>query len=157
MSGIRSILLLSLFITLNLQAQVEPTTGLRDNTPLVHAFTEARIVIAPGRVIEQGTLVIRDGLIESVGDRVTVPADARVWNMRGLTLYPGFIDAYSSYGLPRKPEAQSGSTPQRPEAPHGAAHWNSKARSDFNVADEFRFDEKTSEKLMSSFRGKRWT
>lgn len=59
------------------QAQIEPTTGLRDNTPAVHAFVNARIVTAPGRIIEKGTLVIRDGVIETVGERVAIPADAK--------------------------------------------------------------------------------
>jgi imidazolonepropionase-like amidohydrolase len=67
----------------------------RDNTPGVHALAGARIVVAPGRVLENATLVVRNGIIESVGTSVNVPADVRVWDMRGLTLYPGFIDAHA--------------------------------------------------------------
>ena len=63
-------------------------------TPRVHALTHARIVTAPGVVIDDGTIVIRDGLIVAVGRNVTVPADARVWNAESLTVYPGLIDAY---------------------------------------------------------------
>ena len=56
-------------------AQTSPTVGLRDNTPTVHAFTGARIVTAPGKVIPNGTLVIRKGVIEAVGEKVAIPAD----------------------------------------------------------------------------------
>ncbi len=35
--------------------------------PRVHALTGARLVLAPGEVVEQGTVVIRDGLITAVG------------------------------------------------------------------------------------------
>ncbi|MBI3194266.1 MAG: hypothetical protein HYZ34_07360, partial [Ignavibacteriae bacterium] len=42
-------------------AQTEPPVGIRQNTPTVHAFTNAKIVTAPGKVIDKGTLVIRDG------------------------------------------------------------------------------------------------
>jgi hypothetical protein len=49
-------------------AQTTPPDGIRKNTPTVHAFTNARIVQSPGKVIEKGTLVIRDGVISSVGD-----------------------------------------------------------------------------------------
>ncbi|MEM8933078.1 MAG: amidohydrolase, partial [Acidobacteriota bacterium] len=59
--------------------------------PGVHALTGARIVTAPGQVIESGTLVVRDGIIEAVGADVTAPDDARVWELEGLTLYPGLI------------------------------------------------------------------
>lgn len=144
----RPLNLLSLLLLFVVPAagQIQPVTGLRDNTPAVHAFTNARIVIAPGRVIQKGTLVIRDGIIESVGEKIAVPADARVWNLDGMTLYPGFIDLYSNYGLPKPPEGQSS---QRQEQPAGADHWNAKSKSEFDVAAEFRADEKTAEKLRS--------
>lgn len=62
------------------------------HTPRVHALTGVRIWQGPGRVIENGTIVIRDGVIEEVGASVTVPADARVWELDSLTVYPGLID-----------------------------------------------------------------
>ena len=46
--------------------QSAPVQALRDNTPGVHALTGARIVVAPGRVLENATLVIRDGLALNV-------------------------------------------------------------------------------------------
>jgi len=36
-------------------------------TPRVHAITNARVVVAPGQVIERGTVVMRDGIIVAVG------------------------------------------------------------------------------------------
>ena len=63
-----------------------PVAGLRDNTPKVHALTGARIVVAPGRIVEKGTVVVRDGVIEAVGD-VNPPADARIWDLEGKTIY----------------------------------------------------------------------
>src|SRR5690606_15635517 len=40
------------------------------------------------------------GIIAAVGANVAVPADAQVIDGAGLTVYPGFIDAYSSLGMP---------------------------------------------------------
>ncbi len=148
MKRMRPFLFLISAVLFSLQAQIQPVTGLRDNTPAVHAFTNAKIVVAPGRMIQRGTLVIRDGVIGAVGERVSIPADARVWNMEGMTLYPGFIDAYSDYGLPKAPIADV-AAPQRQEQPAGADHWNAKTKSDFDVASEFRADVKTAEKLRS--------
>lgn len=53
------------------------------------AITNARIVTVKGAAIEKGTIVIRDGLIESVGDNAKVPADARVIDGSGLTVLSG--------------------------------------------------------------------
>ncbi|MEO5798860.1 MAG: amidohydrolase family protein, partial [Gemmatimonadales bacterium] len=70
------------------------------NVPNTYAITNARIVPVGAPTIASGTVVIRDGLIAAVGATVTVPADARVIDGNGLTVYPGFIDAYGSLGLP---------------------------------------------------------
>jgi imidazolonepropionase-like amidohydrolase len=67
----------------------------------VYAITNARIVTVSGAVIERGTVVIRDGLIASVGATVTAPPDARTIDGAGLTVYPGVIDASTNLGIPR--------------------------------------------------------
>jgi imidazolonepropionase-like amidohydrolase len=66
-----------------------------------YALTGARIVTINGPVIERGTVVVRDGLIESVGASVNAPPDARVIDGSGLTIYPGIIDANTTLGIPR--------------------------------------------------------
>jgi len=65
----------------------------------VYAITGARLVTLAGVVVEKGTIVIRGGLIESLGADVVPPADAVVMDGDGLTVYPGFIDAFSQAGL----------------------------------------------------------
>jgi imidazolonepropionase-like amidohydrolase len=69
--------------------------------PNVFAIAHARIVPEPGSVIELGTVVVRNGVIESVGpdSDVTVPADAERIDGTGLTAYAGFIDAYGTSGI----------------------------------------------------------
>ncbi|HEX8708299.1 MAG TPA: amidohydrolase family protein [Pyrinomonadaceae bacterium] len=66
-----------------------------------YAITNARIVPVSGPVIERGTLLIRNGLIAGVGAQVGVPADARVIDGTGLTVYPGLIDSNTTLGLPQ--------------------------------------------------------
>jgi imidazolonepropionase-like amidohydrolase len=57
-------------------------------------------VTAPGRTIERGTIVLRDGLVTAVGPNVQTPAGAWVIDGQGLTVYPGLVDALSTVGLP---------------------------------------------------------
>lgn len=138
-----------------LLAQIAPVTGLRENTPTVHAFTNARIAVSPGKMIAKGTLVIRNGVIEAVGEKIVPPADARVWDMSGLTLYAGLIDLATNIGMPKAAPTQQGSpfdfssAPPPPEKPKGAAHWNAKVRADANAYDDFVADAKAAEKLRS--------
>jgi hypothetical protein len=74
------------------------------------AIHNARIVTVSGPVIAKGTVVVRHGLIEAVGENVAVPPDAMVIEGEGLTVYPGLIDALSTWGQPgaTAPPAASG-------------------------------------------------
>ncbi len=64
-----------------------------------YAITNARIVSGTGATIEKGTIVVRNGLIAQIGENVTVPADVKVIDGSGLTIYPGFFDANSNIGI----------------------------------------------------------
>jgi imidazolonepropionase-like amidohydrolase len=76
--------------------------------PGTYAITNARIVPVAGPTIDKGTIVIRDGLIAAVGATIPVPADARVIDGAGLTVYPGLIDAYSTLGMRAAPAGPGG-------------------------------------------------
>ncbi|HEX8749263.1 MAG TPA: amidohydrolase family protein [Pyrinomonadaceae bacterium] len=65
----------------------------------LYAIRNARVVTVSGPVIESGTIIVRDGKIESVGANVTVPAGAQELDARGLSVYPGMIDLGTSLGL----------------------------------------------------------
>lgn len=63
------------------------------------AIRDARIVTVSGADLENGTVIIRDGRIEAVGAGVSVPSGAQIIEGRGLSVYPGMIDAGTSLGL----------------------------------------------------------
>src|SRR5271168_3431898 len=86
--------------------------------PRYFAVKNARIVPVSGPVIENGTVVIAKGLIQSVGADVAIPPEAWVIDGTGLTVYPGLIDAGTDLGLP-KPEAtdESAARARRGAAP----------------------------------------
>ena len=74
----------------------------------VFAIRNARIVTVSGPDIENGTVVIRDGKIEAVGATVNVPAGAQTIDGRGLSIYPGMIDAGTNMGLVEVPQGANG-------------------------------------------------
>jgi adenine deaminase len=88
---------------------------LQADGPSAFAIRDARIVRVSSPAIERGTLLIRDGLIEGVGENLSIPADAWVIDGNGLTVYPGLIDALSTWGIPEPAPAGPGT--QRPAAP----------------------------------------
>ena len=74
----------------------------------VFAIRNARIVTVSGPDIENGTIVIRDGKIEALGATVSVPAGAQTIDGRGLSVYPGMIDAGTNMGLVEVPQGANG-------------------------------------------------
>ena len=74
----------------------------------VFAIRNARIVTVSGPDIENGTVVIRDGKIEAVGTSVNVPSGAQTIDARGLSVYPGMIDAGTNMGLVEVPQGANG-------------------------------------------------
>jgi imidazolonepropionase-like amidohydrolase len=135
------------------RSQTVPPDGIRQNTPAYHAFINARIVTSPGKSIENGILVIRDGVIESVGSGPP-PEGARVRDMKGMTIYAGLIDSYSDYGLPKAPQRQrdgqqEGARSQEP-TPTGPLYWNPQVRTQVRASDQFKPDATSAEKLRAS-------
>ena len=94
------ILILRISIALTLHAFFRPVAGEilpAGHTPEslgLHALRGGTVMMRPGLVIEDGTILIRNGKIEAVGTGVEIPEHARVWDMTGLTIYPGFIDPF---------------------------------------------------------------
>jgi imidazolonepropionase-like amidohydrolase len=141
------------------QVTTAPKQGMRENDPRLHALTNARIVTAPGKTIEKGTVLIRDGVIVEAGPDVKIPADARIWDLSGKTIYPGFIDAYSRLGLPETlqpeplraddddddPSTKPKEIPR--ESAKGMHSWNGKVTPERKAADYLNLDKKSTRKL----------
>lgn len=80
-------------------AAVTPFDGMPKGRRGVFAITNARVYTVTQGTIENGTVVIRQGVIEAVGAGIPVPPDAEVMDGAGLEVYPGLIDAGSGVGL----------------------------------------------------------
>src|SRR3990167_6785489 len=77
--------------------------------------------IARAEPIENGTVVIRDGRIVSVGSNVAVPADARVVDAEGGWVTPGLFAGYSRVGIVEVDAVSGTNDIQANAAPYAAA------------------------------------
>ena len=105
--------------------------------------------MSPARPIEKGTVVIADGLIQSVSatDKdVSIPPEALVIDGKGMNVYPGMIDAGTNIGVEEeKPKGdggggggQSGTSAKismGPEDRPGTSPWRV-AADEFNTEDK---------------------
>ena len=73
--------------------------GAAEQGGLTYAIRGAKIITVSGAPIDNGTVVIRNGVIQAVGANVQIPVDAIVTDGAGMTVYPGFIDLASAAPL----------------------------------------------------------
>lgn len=65
----------------------------------VTVIRNARVVDGTGAPVRNVSVVIRGGRIAAVGEKVDVPADAKIVDARGLTLVPGLFDLHTHVQL----------------------------------------------------------
>lgn len=81
-----------------------------------YVLSNVTVIQAPGRTIEGGTVVIRNGLIHAVGKGIPVPPDAQILRGDSLYIYAGFIDGLSHIGVD-KPKDDNHDRPKDPGNP----------------------------------------
>ncbi|TDQ25469.1 amidohydrolase family protein [Tenacibaculum caenipelagi] len=145
------ILLLSLSISSSFAQEYFPTnTGVKSSKNKVYAFTNATIYVTPKQVVKKGTLLIKDGKVVAVGKSVSIPKEAQIINLDGKSIYPSFVDAYSTFGIEKpKKENSPGQKPQY-DASRKGYYWNDHIRPDVDAFSEFKFDTKKAKELLAS-------
>ena len=138
------------FQLINAQATF-PVNDVANPKTACYAFINATIVKDAQTTLQNSTLVIRQGKIESAGNNVTVPKDAVVIDCRGKYIYPAFIDIYTDYGIPA-PERQTGGagffrTQQITSNTKGAYGWNQAIKSETEAYKIFSADDSKAKAL----------
>ncbi|MGB1309154.1 MAG: amidohydrolase family protein, partial [Oceanihabitans sp.] len=136
--------LCSLFISA--QEHFPKNDGVKTTNTNYTAFTNAKIYVSPTNVIENATLLIKDGKVVSTGTSVTIPKNAVTIDVSGKTIYPSFIDIYSNFGI-KKPNAAKRSNSPQYDSNREGFYWNDHIRPEQNAIDHYSFDSKTASNL----------
>ncbi len=104
----KAILAVGLLFSFPVLLQAQSDSDAKAPATRTYAVKNATIVQAPGKVIEGGTVLIKDGLITAVGKNVTVPAGTFEIDGSDMFVYPGFIDGLTHNGV------KSYENPERP-------------------------------------------
>ena len=115
-------------------AQVGPAKSLHRNPPRAWALTNATIHTEPGKTIFNGTVLIRNGIISSVGKNVKIPLQTTVVKMDGKHIYAGFIESWMDV----KSKKDTASLEM---------HWNSNMRSHLKASEFYTPNEKELDEL----------
>ncbi|OUS00040.1 amidohydrolase [Flavobacteriales bacterium 33_180_T64] len=124
--------------------------GVKTSNTNYQAFTNAKIYVTPTQVIENGTLLIKDEKVVASGTEVTIPKNTTIVDLDGKSIYPSFIDMYSTFGV-KKPKRKSGNSrsPQY-EASRSGFYWNDHVMPENKAIKSFNFDSKMAKDLMKA-------
>ncbi|MCX7547153.1 amidohydrolase family protein [Xanthomarina sp. F1114] len=142
-----SILVLLLgYISTYAQEYFPKNDGVHTTNTNYTAITNAKIYITPNQVIENATLLIKDGKVVSTGISVSIPKNAVIIDASNKTIYPSFIDIYSNFGL-EKPQAAAKSNSPQYDSNREGFYWNDHIRSEQNAIEHFKYNQKEANNL----------
>ncbi|OAB30378.1 Imidazolonepropionase [Flavobacterium fryxellicola] len=124
--------------------------SVQNKTTNFTAFTNAKIFVTPTQIIEKGTLLIQNGKVVGAGTNLTIPKNCTTINLEGRSIYPSFIDIYTSFGI-EKPKGMS-STERNPlyDTKRVGYYWNESIRSEINAYETFKYDATKAEELLKA-------
>ena len=138
------------WLTLALHAQTTfPVNDVANPREGCYAFIHATIVKDAKTILQNASMVIRQGKIEMVGGNLALPKDAVVVDCKGKYIYPSFIDMYSEYGAQAVVATPFvfGRSSQMLSNTKGAYGWNQAIRSETDIANSFIVNETKAKEL----------
>ena len=103
-----------------------------------YALKNVTIVQAPGRKVEGGTIIIKDGLIQAVGKGIAIPPEAVVVKADSMHVYAGFIDGLSRVGVikPKEENRERAKDPGNPTPERAGITPQNEVRTVWNPTDK---------------------
>ncbi|MEM6265093.1 MAG: amidohydrolase family protein [Bacteroidota bacterium] len=122
--------------------QRQPKVNLSDSRPDIKVFTHAMVQVDPTFVLENATIVVREGKITAIGTGISIPEDAVEIDLSGKWIYPAFIDAWSHLGVPKVKRAPRppGSPSQFLSSRKGPYHWNDAVNTHEVISEQWKAD-----------------
>jgi imidazolonepropionase-like amidohydrolase len=142
-----------LVVQLTRAQETYPVNGAWDVRPGQYAFTNATIVVSGEQTLTNATLLVKDRVIEAVGAGIAIPKGYVTVDLKGKYIYPGLVDAYSTYGMPDAPRQTAAFNFGGPRVSvpvstkPGAYGWNEAIRPDVNAKTIFHVNAATAEEL----------
>jgi imidazolonepropionase-like amidohydrolase len=129
-----------LFLYIKASGQLKPQNGVAASMAQCIAFINAKIYVSPQQVIEDGTLLIKDDKVVSVGKKVKIPSNAIVIDCSKKVIVPAFIELHSNVGLTNATKKEKTGT--------GAYYWNESVHPEYDASNDFQIDSKANDNLL---------
>jgi len=115
------------------------------------AFTQATIFVTASTVLNNATLLIKDGKVVNAGANIRIPKNSVVVNLKGKSIYPSFIDLYSDFGI-KKQKVGAFNFRSRPQydSNRNGYYWNDHVLAEKNALDDFKYNAQKAKQLINA-------
>jgi imidazolonepropionase-like amidohydrolase len=142
----RKLLILGLVLATHVQLFAQetfPFNGVRPKDVTSYALVNATVYSTPENKLEGATVVIEKGKIIAVGKGIAIPSNCVRIDATGKFIYAGFIDVFSTYGLPKKQNQNNHE--ESDDSGKGPLNWNAAIHPEYNASFEIQHNEEDAE------------
>jgi len=119
-----------------------PVNGAPNSMHTIYAFTNCTLHVDADVTIINATMLIQDGKVLRVGEKLEAPKDAITTDLKGKHIYPAFVDLYSDYGMPEVKRTDFKDAPKK-----GAYGWNQAIKSETEAHKSFQHNSQKADEL----------
>jgi imidazolonepropionase-like amidohydrolase len=149
MKKIILLLFLSLIISKSYAQEYFPNNeSVQNKNNNFTALTNAKIFVTPTQIIEKGTLLIQNGKVISVGTSVNIPKNCMVINVEGKSIYPSFIDMYTSFGIDKPKREDNFDGDPVYDTKRVGFYWNEHIKPETDALKSFKYDQSKAEEML---------
>ncbi len=149
----KTLLIMAVFCLMSAMAVSQdnyPVTGISDVRPGFFGLTNAKVVVSWDSEPALMDILIDGERIVKTGKKISFPEGTAIIDLKGKTIYPSFVDIYTSYGISQQRnettnpmerymrQMQRGPVEEKPRI---ADYWNQGIHESYDVISEFKADD----------------
>ena len=111
------------------------------------AFTNATVHTSSTASLQNATMLVHKGRIVRIGQNLQLPANTQVYDLKGMHVYPSFIDLHASFGVKKATRSGGGRRSAQYEPSREGYYWNDHILSDYSSFDDYSYSKSTASTL----------
>ena len=118
------------------------TNGAPNGTHTIYVFTNCTLHVDADITLTNAKLIVQDGKIIGAAEKLNIPKEGILVDLKGKHIYAAFIDLYSDYGMPDAKKTDNADAPK-----NGAYGANQAIKSDFEAHKLFLHNQSKADEL----------
>ena len=144
------LLLIFLISKINAQEYFPNNESVQNRNNNFTALTNVKIFVTPTQIIEKGTLLVQNGKVVAVGANVVIPKNAIIISLNGKSIYPSFIDIYSSFGIDNPKSDNNFDRNPLYDTRRVGFYWNEHIKPEADGLKNFKYDQTKADELLKA-------